>query len=55
MNISHLSDCCKNKRGRKTCGKLEDGTKLVWRYINWKHNKIYRITESKLYIYKNNI
>ena len=55
MNISHLSDCCKNKRGRKTCGKLEDGTKLVWRYINWKHNKIYRITESRLYIYKNNI
>jgi predicted transcriptional regulator len=33
MNCSdpHISSCCKGKR--KTCGKLEDGTKLHWEYI----------------------
>ena len=38
---SSISSCCKGKL--KTSGKLKDGTKLTWRYINWKHNKIYRI------------
>ena len=27
----HLGQCCQGKR--KSCGKLPDGTKLVWRYI----------------------
>jgi group I intron endonuclease len=34
--------CCRGKEKHKTCGKLSDGTKLVWRFINWKHNKRYR-------------
>jgi len=28
---THISSCCKNKR--KTCGKLEDGTPLHWKYV----------------------
>ena len=36
---SHISSCCKGKR--KSAGKL-NGTKLVWRYLVWNHNKIYR-------------
>lgn len=28
---------------RNYCGKLEDGSKLVWKRINWKHNKFYKI------------
>lgn len=38
-----VSKCCKGKR--KSSGKLADGTKLVWRYLNYNHNKIYRIKE----------
>ena len=30
INCSHISDCCKGKRNY--CGKLKDGTKLVWEY-----------------------
>ena len=47
---SEICKCCKRytKRRGKMCkveyaGKLSDGTKLVWRYLNWKHNKKYRI------------
>ncbi|NRU52536.1 NUMOD3 domain-containing DNA-binding protein [Clostridium beijerinckii] len=29
---SHICDCCNNKR--KYCGRLEDGTKLEWKYIS---------------------
>ena len=28
---THISKCCKRKR--KSCGKLSDGTPLVWRYL----------------------
>lgn len=35
------SICCKGER--KYCGKLEDGTELVWRYVKWNHNKKYKI------------
>ena len=38
---AHITSCCKGKR--KNCGKLLDGTKLVWRYVNYKHNRIYRV------------
>jgi hypothetical protein len=31
-NDTHISSCCKGKR--KTCGKLEDGTKLHWEYVS---------------------
>ena len=31
-NSDNISSCCVGKR--KTCGKLKDGTKLVWKYIN---------------------
>ena len=37
---SSIGQCCKGKL--KSCGKL-NGTKLVWRYLVWKHNKKYRI------------
>lgn len=30
INRGHISDCCKMKR--KSCGKLKDGTKLIWMY-----------------------
>ena len=39
----HISSCCRGKR--KHCGKLQDGTKLKWKYLIWKHNKKYRIKE----------
>ena len=35
-----ITKCCKRKANY--CGKLEDGTKLVWRRLNWNHNKKYR-------------
>jgi len=31
VNKGHIVDCCKGKR--QCAGKLEDGTKLVWRYV----------------------
>lgn len=37
----HIQECCRGRR--KSCGKLPDGTKLVWRFINYKHNKTYRV------------
>ena len=40
INVKNLCKCCQGERNY--CGKLEDGTKLVWRYINWNHNKKYR-------------
>ena len=42
-SCGNISSCCRGKR--KTAGKLSDGTKLVWRYLNWNHNKIYRINK----------
>ena len=48
---SNIMCCCKgcgmNGRGNKVkyhfAGRLPDGTKLVWRYIKWNHNKKFRI------------
>ena len=45
IDKTHISSCCKGKR--KSCGKLPDGTKLVWRYLNYKHNKTYRVINNK--------
>lgn len=42
---SSIGKCCKGKM--KSCGKLFEGTKLIWRYLIWNHNKIYRIKEKK--------
>ena len=40
---SNIADCC---RGRvKSAGKSPDRTKLVWRYLNWNHNKRFRFKE----------
>ena len=39
-NNTNISKCCKGKS--KSCGKLKNGTPLVWRYLVWKHNKTYR-------------
>jgi group I intron endonuclease len=41
---THISSCCKGKR--KSAGKLPDGTPLVWRYLNYKHNKKYRVIKN---------
>lgn len=38
---SSISACCKGKK--KSSGKLSNNTKLVWRYLNYKHNKTYHI------------
>ena len=40
---SDITRCCKGKR--KSAGKLPDGTKLVWRYVNYKHNRVYRVVD----------
>ena len=37
---SNICKCCKGKR--KSAGEC-NGQKLVWKYLNWKHNKTYRI------------
>lgn len=45
---SSICACCKGKKGKKKCksaGRLPDGTPIVWRYLNHKHNKTYRIAE----------
>ena len=36
-----INNCCKRKT--KSAGKLPNGTKLVWKYLIWKHDKRYRI------------
>ena len=41
IDNSGIAKCCKGKI--KYCGKLSDGTKLVWRYVNYKHNRVYRV------------
>ena len=38
---SSIIKCCKGRY--KSCGKLPDGTKLVWRYLVWEHNKKFKI------------
>lgn len=38
---SSIGQCCNKKL--KSTGKLSDGTKLVWKWLIWKHNKKYRI------------
>ena len=38
---TNITKCCKGER--KSCGKLEDGTKLVWKYVKINHNKKYKI------------
>lgn len=47
---SGVTSCCKGKS--KSAGKLEDGTKLIWKYINWRHNKIYKIKNNDLHLIK---
>lgn len=37
---SHITKCCKGKA--KFCGEYK-GEKLVWKFLNYKHNKKYRI------------
>ena len=37
----NISSCCNKKR--KYAGKLLNGTPLIWRYINWEHDKKYRV------------
>ena len=43
------SSIIKRCRGKGNyCGKLPDGTKLVWRYLNYKHNKTYRVINKEV-------
>lgn len=37
----NIASCCKGRI--KYCGKLPNGTTLVWKYLTWNHNKKYRI------------
>lgn len=39
-NASNITTCCRGKCN--SCGNY-NGEKLVWKYLNWKHNKHYRI------------
>ena len=39
-SVGNITSCCKDRQ--KYCGKLEDRTPLVWRYIITDHNKILR-------------
>lgn len=41
IDAGHISSCCKGKR--KSCGKY-NGQKLVWKYLNYKHNKTYKVS-----------
>ena len=41
IDESGIVKCCKGKR--KSCGKLPNDIKLVWRYVNYKHNRVYRV------------
>lgn len=34
INKAHISACCRCDKNRKTCGKLEDNTKLRWMYFD---------------------
>lgn len=45
INRRNISACCLGKR--KSSGKLPDGTKLIWKYLNYKHNKKYRVVNNK--------
>ena len=40
-NIINVSKCCTNTQN--SCGELENGSKLIWKHINYKHNKSYRV------------
>ena len=40
---ANVSKCCKGEL--KSAGKLPNGTKLVWRYLVWNHNRKYYIKE----------
>ena len=42
-DYSGIAKCCRRVY-YKSCGKTPDGTKLVWRYLNHKHNNIYHIS-----------
>lgn len=44
IDESGILKCCKGKRNY--CGKLSNGTKLVWRYVNYKHNRVYRVVNN---------
>ena len=44
IDESGIVKCCKGKS--RSCGKLSDGTKLVWRYVNYKHNRVYRVVNN---------
>ena len=43
-NIINVSKCCNNTQN--SCGELEDGSKLIWKRINYEHNKSYRVIGS---------
>lgn len=42
MSKAHIGSCCKGKL--KSAGK-HNGQKLVWKYINYKHNKKFRTSQ----------
>lgn len=40
---AHISSCCKGDR--KSAGKY-NGQKLLWKYVNHRHNRVYRVVET---------
>lgn len=42
-NCKNINKCCKNVR--KHAGRLKDGTRLKWKYINWNHGKYLKFKE----------
>ena len=44
IGCQNICKCCKGQRNY--CGK-HNGQKLVWRYLNYKHNKIYRVKDGR--------
>lgn len=43
-DCGNICSCCKGRL--KSSGKLSNGTKLVWKYVNHKHNRRYRIKKA---------
>lgn len=51
-----IDKCCnKNNKHYNSAGKLKDGTLLIWRYVIWEHNKIYRVVGSIKDVYNPNL
>lgn len=44
-NHGSIIQCCKGKY--RTAGEMFDGTKLIWKYLVWNHNKVFKYVRDK--------